>query len=148
MKHSDATWRIIVTHFACGHEQRWYRKLHQELGLDLLVTGHRHDQELWTPEMFWKNHMGGLTCFVTGGGGGISSEATPDPEHTEDWFGEGQYGFYDLTVSRHKIHIESVNYNGTVLLESSVFPRGSPEREAVDQNAARQNHGVTAQVVS
>ena len=60
----------------------FYKSL-ANMGLDLLITGHRHDQELWFPDDFAKNHMG-ITCIVTGGGGGITSEATPDPDHTED----------------------------------------------------------------
>merc|ERR1712051_454057 len=119
---SNATWQIVVTHFPCGHEMAWYRKLHQQLGLDLLVTGHRHDQELWRAEDYAKNHMGGLTCIVTGGGGGITSEATPDPEHTEDWYGEAQYGFYDLVISRKTILIQSINHDGHSLLNYTVHP--------------------------
>lgn len=111
---SKGDWQILVTHFPCGHEQPWYRKLHLELGLDLLVTGHRHDQELWEP-LNSQNHMGGLTCFVTGGGGGISSEATPDPENTINWYGEGQYGFFDLTLNKTTVIVESINYNGTTV---------------------------------
>ncbi|CAK9108272.1 unnamed protein product [Durusdinium trenchii] len=64
---SQATWQIAVTHFPCGHEQGFYKGL-ANMGLDLLVTGHRHDQELWFPDDYAKNHMG-ITCIVTGGGG-------------------------------------------------------------------------------
>jgi len=120
---SQAEWQIVVTHFPCGHEQGWYRKLHQEYGLDLLVTGHRHDQELWLPTDYSKNWMGGLTCFVTGGGGGITSEAMPNPDDTKDWYGEGQYGFYDLTIRKGSILIESINWDGSVLKTHTVWPK-------------------------
>jgi len=126
MGQSDADWQIMVTHFPCGEDgenQGFYRRLHQQYGLDLLVTGHRHDQELWTPDMTFKNFMGGLTCFVTGGGGGITSEATPDPDDTKDWYGEGQYGFYDLTISKEKILITSINYDGEELKTATVYPK-------------------------
>jgi len=126
LSESKATWQILVTHFPCGEDgenQAFYRKLHQQYGLDLLVTGHRHDQELWTPSMTYKNFMGGLTCFVTGGGGGITSEATPNPEDKKDWYGEGEYGFYDLTITKASIKIESINYDGKVLLDTIVYPK-------------------------
>ncbi|CAE7752761.1 Acp5 [Symbiodinium sp. CCMP2592] len=120
MGQSKANWQVVVTHFPCGHEQDFYKSL-RDLGMDLLVTGHRHDQELWLPDDYAKNHMG-VTCIVTGGGGGITSEATPNPEETEDWYGEGQYGFYDLTISKSEILIESINYDGDVLLTHTVHP--------------------------
>merc|ERR1712194_141609 len=109
LRESKAKWQIVVTHFPCGEDGeggRWYRSLHQEYGVDLLVTGHRHDQELWLPTMR-KNKMGGLTCIVTGGGGGITSEATPDSTNTVDWYGEGQYGFFDLTITHTHIMVEA-----------------------------------------
>mmetsp|Transcript_2876 Transcript_2876/g.6516 ORF Transcript_2876/g.6516 Transcript_2876/m.6516 type:complete len:563 (+) Transcript_2876:71-1759(+) len=121
MGQSTATWQIVVTHFPCGHEQEFYRQLRAK-GLDLLITGHRHDQELWTPDQHWKNHMG-MTCIVTGGGGGITSEATPNPNNTVDWYGEAQYGFYDLTISKTQILVESINYDGTLLLTHTVYPK-------------------------
>lgn len=123
LSQSSATWQIMVTHFPCGEDGdggRFYKELHQKYGLDLLVTGHRHDQELWKPTDR-KNNMGGLTCIVTGGGGGITSEATPDPLNTEDWYGEGQYGFYDITIRKTWMTIESINYNGVVLEIYNLF---------------------------
>jgi len=66
--------------------------------------------------------MAGLACIVTGGGGGITSEATPDPLHTEDWYGEGQYGFYDLTINKSMILIESINWDGNITKTAIVRP--------------------------
>jgi len=115
---SKAEWQVVVTHFPCGHQKSFYMDMHQAHGLDLLVTGHRHDQELWAP-----NRLGGLTCFVTGGGGGISSEATPNIHNKKDWYGEAQYGFYDLTVSKDTIEITSINWNGYEIKSATVHPK-------------------------
>ena len=98
-------------------------KVSSLLGLGSNVrAGHRHDQELWKEDMWHKNHMG-MTCIVTGGGGGITSEATPNPNNTENWYGEGQYGFYDLTISKTEVLIESINYNGELLLSHTIYPK-------------------------
>eukprot|EP00930_Biecheleria_cincta_P071577 TRINITY_DN59066_c0_g1_i1.p1 TRINITY_DN59066_c0_g1~~TRINITY_DN59066_c0_g1_i1.p1 ORF type:complete len:611 (+),score=95.73 TRINITY_DN59066_c0_g1_i1:96-1835(+) len=115
---SKSDWQIAVTHFPCGHQKSFYMSMHSQHGLDLLVTGHRHDQELWEP-----SRLGGLTCFVTGGGGGISSEATPDASNKKDWYGEGQYGFYDLTVTKTEIEITSINWNGDEVKSQTVYPK-------------------------
>jgi len=120
MAASKADWQIVVTHFPCGHEQSFYAGM-RALGMDLLVTGHRHDQELWFANDYAKNHMR-VTCIVTGGGGGITSEATPNPLDTVDWYGEAEYGFYDLAITKSKITIQSVNWNGTVVLNATVLP--------------------------
>eukprot|EP00442_Polarella_glacialis_P002437 CAMPEP_0115116500 /NCGR_PEP_ID=MMETSP0227-20121206/43329_1 /TAXON_ID=89957 /ORGANISM="Polarella glacialis, Strain CCMP 1383" /LENGTH=560 /DNA_ID=CAMNT_0002517383 /DNA_START=168 /DNA_END=1850 /DNA_ORIENTATION=+ len=124
LANSEADWKVIVTHFPCGHMAEFYTGLHTKYGLDLLVTGHRHDQELWPAE-----RLGGLTCFVTGGGGGVTSEASPTD--TSEWYGKEQYGgievgtqygFFDLTVSKSQILIESINYEGKVVGKAVVLP--------------------------
>jgi len=115
---STADWQLAVTHFPCGFEKNYWAGLHQQHGLDLLVTGHRHDQELWSP-----SRLGGLTCFVTGGGGGISSEATPNIHNKRDWYGEAQYGFYDLLISKTSIRITSINWNGYEIMTRTVYPK-------------------------
>jgi len=118
---STADWQIAVTHFPCGHEASWYSMLHQTLGLDLLVTGHRHDQELWAPGDPRTGILGGMACLVTGGGGGITSESTPLRDDGT-WYGEGQYGFYDMVISKSEVTLTSINYDGKVLREATVKP--------------------------
>ncbi|CAE8644087.1 unnamed protein product [Polarella glacialis] len=135
---SEADWQIAVTHFPCGHQKEFYKKLYQidygfasvSRGLDLLVTGHRHNQELWDPAKVDigddLHDLGGLTCFVTGGGGGITSEATPNWYDKKDWYGQAQYGFYDLTITKNLIVIKSLNYDGTEVQSAKVTPAPSP----------------------
>mmetsp|Transcript_32800 Transcript_32800/g.70499 ORF Transcript_32800/g.70499 Transcript_32800/m.70499 type:complete len:642 (-) Transcript_32800:146-2071(-) len=132
MAESTATWQIAVTHFPCGQDganQAFYRKLRRDYGLDLLVTGHRHDQELWLPNDS-RNWMGGLTCFVTGGGGGITSEASPDPMRKGDWYGEAEYGFFDITIGKYSMTIESINYDGKVMKTAQVYPFSGSQSKA------------------
>jgi len=114
LRQSRADWQIVVTHFPCGTDAGFYAGLHNHAGLDLLVTGHRHDQELWKDA----GSLGGMTCFVTGGGGGITSEHS-----THGSMDTTQYGFFDLTMSKASIFIELIGLSGNVLRSHKVYPK-------------------------
>jgi len=101
LKASQATWQVIVTHFPCGHQPAWYNRLHVEFGLDFLVTGHTHIQHTI--------QLGGLLCVISGGGGGILSESA---SHGDD---SNSYGFYDATINRTHLVVESINFAGRSL---------------------------------
>lgn len=130
---STARWKIVVTHFPCGYDGSWFQGLKQAYGLDLLVTGHRHQQELWWPgttskyvqNFMWKNHLGDIPCFVTGGGGGITAQKFVDADYGRDllW-----YGFFDLTIAKDWLKIELIGLDGAVAGNYTIHPRLSPEK--------------------
>lgn len=111
---SQADWQIAVTHFPCNHLNDEWRDAHLKYGLDLLVTGHTHFQMFyWAPEK-----IGGMECFITGGGGGITSENNVEPNNPKDHM----YGFFDLTLSKDEITIESINWKGNVIDTKTAKP--------------------------
>lgn len=123
---SKANWQIVVTHFPCDYGASFWKELGDRYGLDLLVTGHRHTQELWKAwQTGYKGMLGGLTCIVTGGGGGITSEGSVKASAPKLGYVNlnAQYGFFDLTLSRSKIVVESIDYNGKVVDTTTVLPR-------------------------
>jgi len=120
LRASTADWKIVVTHFPCGYDASFYKLLHLRYGLDLLVTGHRHQQELWhtgSKNSFIQSNMnkagmGSLTCFVTGGGGGVDAEA-----YKGVWYGDRDlkwFGFFHLMIAKHHIRINMIGTSGRV----------------------------------
>jgi len=129
---SDADWKVVVTHFPCGYDASYYKGLKAKYGLDLLATGHRHQQELWRPGTKSKYVQGFLkanawdgsapACFVTGGGGGIVSQKFAYADYGEDllW-----YGFFHLSINKKWMNIELVGVDGKVAGNWTIFPHGS-----------------------
>lgn len=130
---SDARWKILVTHFPCGFDADWYKVLKAKYGLDLIVTGHRHQQELWRPNTTSKyvRSFLGVTgwddtspaCFVTGGGGGISSQNFAEADYGNDL---AKYGFFHLTIRKDSLGIELIDgFDAQVKGAYTIYPHGS-----------------------
>merc|ERR1740117_419267 len=106
---STADWQIIVSHFppetCVFHPEVAYdlRDLGYKYGIDFVVSGHRHGQELH-PSGYGARCPGqtaGIPYIITGGGGGITSEAAA----------EMSYGFMDMTLTKDVLTI--VDYTHT-----------------------------------
>jgi hypothetical protein len=134
MGQSDARWKVIVTHFPCGYETDWYKMLKKDKGLDLLLTGHRHQQELWhtgTKSAYVKSFMETTgwdehapQCVVTGGGGGIASQKFSYADYGEDlaW-----YGFFHLSITKDWMKIELIDWDGNTAGNKTIHPHGTKE---------------------
>lgn len=114
---STADWKIVVTHFPPEWMKTTWTWLWKTYGIDLIITGHRHDQEV---------HEEGndLPAYiVSGGGGGVTSEGPPDLDGHDD-----QYGFMDVMISKEQIRIEAISHGGILRSTTKVFPK---KRKAV-----------------
>jgi len=104
---SDSEWQIAVLHYPPTYlRDDWYRTV--DLGLDLIITGHTHDQLLDMPSDS-TNPMKDfpIPWLITGGGGGVTSEGTPNIDGHDD-----QYGFVDFTISKDKLQIDMFSHGG------------------------------------
>jgi len=110
---STADWRIVVTHFPPEYRRDDWVQLVEQYGIDLFVTGHRHQQEVSNRDPT----LGNAAWVVSGGGGGITSEGSPMTDGNDD-----QYGFFDVTISRRQIKLEAISHTGilrsTTIIES------------------------------
>jgi len=91
---STAEWQIVVTHFPPQWGAPDWKRLSAEYGIDLFISGHRHQQEFHLND--WQLNLTGTAWVVTGGGGGITSEGVP--EHDSPYV--QQYGFLDLEITK------------------------------------------------
>jgi hypothetical protein len=113
---ADADWRVIVTHFPPDFRVDTWRMLTEKYDVDLIITGHRHRQEVHYKNL--DDVLPNTAWVVSGGGGGICSELTPREDGDDD-----QYGFMDVTISRTQLKIESISHGGIVRNTTIVEPK-------------------------
>merc|ERR1719188_2295549 len=121
MSQSQADWQMVVTHFP--PEGQWgeheWQRLASDHGIDIIMSGHRHRQELKT-----ESHLAPTAYIVSGGGGGITSENVPDADGNDD-----EYGFVDITLSKQEVMLEMVSHGGQIRDRKCVtqrMPAGQP----------------------
>jgi len=110
---TDADWKIILTHYPgpaiVGIPG--IRDLNDRYGIDLIFTGHTHYQV--------KGSDYGIPWIISGGGGGVSSDAKPDINGFDD-----AYGFVDFTINKDTLKFDmhswgGMNSGGTPLIRST-----------------------------
>eukprot|EP00932_Pfiesteria_piscicida_P018055 SRR837773.4925.p1 GENE.SRR837773.4925~~SRR837773.4925.p1 ORF type:complete len:338 (+),score=29.40 SRR837773.4925:43-1014(+) len=117
LSRSNADWQILVTHFPPAWGKEYWIPLTRQLGVDLIIAGHTHHQELRAagdPE----NVLGETPYVISGGGGGITSQDTPDVDGHDD-----EYGFMDMTLSSEILIVQSISHGGQLRKSIEVRPR-------------------------
>lgn len=139
LSQSKADWQIVVGHHP--PEGYWggptWQRLARNYGIDLMITGHRHRQEVHYMHDF--NPIKPTAYIVTGGGGGITSDGdSPRTDGNDD-----EYGFIDLTLSKWEIMIEAISHGGITRSTTCVrksHPGGRSENYAWKGRSLCNNH--------
>jgi hypothetical protein len=131
---STADWQIVVTHYPpsfppeAGNFDLW-PSLGKKYGIDLMITGHTHSQQLFIgdnktrPDM----DMSEFPYVISGGGGGVFSEGPPSVEGDDD-----EYGFVDFKISKESMDIVMISHTGTVRRQETIHPR-QPAAQTLSQ---------------
>lgn len=107
LRESKADWQVVVTHFPPTWFQDGWISLAHRYGIDLLISGHRHHQQVFSK---WpENPLYPTPWLISGGGGGITSEAPPSKDGNDD-----EYGFYELTLTQDTIQIVGISHSGKI----------------------------------
>jgi hypothetical protein len=128
---SSATsdWQIVVTHFPPSWGINGWTYLAQEYGIDLIITGHIHQQSVFDHEDP-NNPIRPTAFIISGGGGGITSEATPTVGGDDD-----EYGFMDITLRKKEIQIDAISHQGMLRKTAKVPPRTPGQKSTVSAPA-------------
>lgn len=113
---STADWQILVTHFPPRFGQPYWIDIAARHGVDLIVAGHQHNQALF--HLGEDNPLKPTAWLITGGGGGITSEAVPDK-----YGNDVQYGFFEFTLTAKEIRIICISHGGQEVLETFLRQR-------------------------
>jgi len=125
---STADWQIVVTHFPPTWGKDEWPQIASKHGIDLIITGHKHSQDVNTPDDelkfvdgwggLYNDFMGGTSWIVSGGGGGVTSQGPPDGDGNDD-----QYGFMHLMITRFTIRIRAYSHGGHIRADKKMHPR-------------------------
>jgi hypothetical protein len=99
---STAEWHILVSHYPgpdiTGEPE--VQDANKKHGIDLVVTGHQHEQ--------LTDVANGIQYIITGGGGGVTSEIMPSTSGEDD-----SYGFIDFTINRTHLTYDMYTWGGS-----------------------------------
>jgi len=128
----EADWRIVVTHFPPQYNLDVWGRLGQTYKIDLIVTGHRHEQDVSGRDPKY----GGAAVIVSGGGGGVTSEGGPRRDGQDD-----QYGFIDVTISKLELKMEAISHGG--VLRRTILVASWRPRHLLDTNQSGEDDSST-----
>merc|ERR1712190_680980 len=131
MEASTADWQIVTLHYpptwplpSYSSQQIHWKDFSAEYGIDLIITGHTHRQEVHYRDDHYLR-MGDTAWVISGGGGGVTSEMRDYPQFDGN---DDAYGYMDMEISSETIKIKAYSHGGKDLKDIlrhnvTVFPR-------------------------
>jgi hypothetical protein len=101
LKASTAEWHIIVTHYPGPDitSDAQVIELHKKYGIDLVFTGHQHQQTA--------GFDNGMHYIISGGGGGITTDSGSNSDGHDD-----AYGFVNFKINRTHLRYDMYTWGG------------------------------------
>lgn len=114
---STAEWQIVVSHYPVMYQRNMqWPAFAKEHGVDLIITGHQHRQDIYNLKAMEQKYDGSMTDMgptvhvVTGGGGGIQTDAGPNADGNDD-----AYGYMVMKLQVNQLTVEAWTHGGKLL---------------------------------